>query len=219
NYAIIKNAYQGIVVVDPAPSGTKLTLNESIIENAYDVGLGAINSSITARNLLISNCGQNVALTGGGTYNFTHCTIASFSNTYVPHKKPVLYLSDFYNQNGAPIVRNLNAIFTNCIFWGEANGFVDNEVLDTIRGASRPIFQHVLWRMKTVSAKLVPTGKVLNEDPQFDSINTSRRFYNFRLDKGRSRAIDNGTNAGVTVDLDGRPRPVGLPDLGAYEKQ
>src|SRR5688572_8241910 len=56
NYAIIKNAYQGIVVTEPS-AGTKLTLNETIIDNAYDAGLIAVNTSITARNLLVSNCG------------------------------------------------------------------------------------------------------------------------------------------------------------------
>ena len=55
NYAIVKNAYQGIVAADPS-TGTKLTLNETIIDNAYDAGLLGINTSITARNLLVSNC-------------------------------------------------------------------------------------------------------------------------------------------------------------------
>lgn len=42
---------------------------------------------------------------------------------------------------------------------------------------------------------------------------------NFRL-MGSSPAVDKGVDAGVTDDLDGRPRPVGLaPDLGAYEFQ
>ena len=57
NYAVIKNAYQGIVVAEPS-TGTKLTLNETIIDNAYDAGLIGINTSITARNLLVSNCGK-----------------------------------------------------------------------------------------------------------------------------------------------------------------
>jgi hypothetical protein len=73
NYSIIKNAYQGIVAVGPS-TGTQLTLNETIIDNAYDAGIFAINSSIAARNVLISNCGKNILLVKGGTYDFTHCT-------------------------------------------------------------------------------------------------------------------------------------------------
>ncbi|HEV7620086.1 MAG TPA: hypothetical protein VGO09_00055, partial [Flavisolibacter sp.] len=39
NYAIIKNAYQAIVVADAVSSANKLTLNETIIDNAYDAGI------------------------------------------------------------------------------------------------------------------------------------------------------------------------------------
>jgi hypothetical protein len=61
-------------------------------------------------------------------------------------------------------------------------------------------------------------GNKITLDPQFDSINTSKRFYDFRL-KLTSPAINKGENFNVPLDLDGFPRPVGLPDLGAYEKQ
>ena len=57
-----------------------------------------------------------------------------------------------------------------------------------------------------------------NQSPMFDSINSQRRFYNFRLKDG-SPAINKGMAAGVAVDLDGNTRPVGAPDLGAYERR
>ena len=57
NYAVIKNAYQALGVQDPSPNANpKLTLNECIIDNAYDAGIITVNSSVTARNCLISNC-------------------------------------------------------------------------------------------------------------------------------------------------------------------
>ena len=71
NYAVIKNSYQSIAVLDPSPNANpKLTLNECVIDNSYDYGIVASNSSITARNCLISNCGKNIALIKGGTYTF-----------------------------------------------------------------------------------------------------------------------------------------------------
>src|ERR1044072_9891605 len=33
NYVVIKNAYQAVIAVNPATAGTKLTLNETIIDN------------------------------------------------------------------------------------------------------------------------------------------------------------------------------------------
>jgi hypothetical protein len=57
-----------------------------------------------------------------------------------------------------------------------------------------------------------------NQPPLFDSVNVSKRYYDFHL-QSASPAINKGTNAAVTKDLDGKLRPVGLPDLGCYEKQ
>lgn len=215
SYAVVKNAYQGIVVTDPAP-GTKLTLNESIIDNAYDVGLLGIHSSISARNLLVSNCGRNIMLVGGGDYQFVHCTSAAFSNSYVQHKDPSLIVTDYFDQQSAP----LNALFRNCIFWGEGNGLVRNEVATDKQGTSafNLVFDQVLWRMQDNLAGVTANGVINNENPQFDTVNTGRNIYSFRL-KESSPAINKGVNAGVPVDLDGKPRPVGLPDLGAYERQ
>ena len=218
NYAVLKNAYQAVVVVNPATSGTKLNLNETIIDNAYDAGLLGINTSIAAKNLLISNCGKNLFLVGGGIYDFKHTTVATFSNSYIQHKDPVFVLTNYLNQTAA----NLTANFTNCIFWGEQNGFVTNEVFVDAKTITPSIhFNNVVWRMQTIPSfsGLTITGAI-NQNPLFDSINTAEHFYNFRL-KAASPAVNVGVNAGVGIDLDGatRPRPVAtLPDLGAYER-
>jgi hypothetical protein len=216
NYAIIKNAYQGIVVTEPS-AGTKLTLNETIIDNAYDAGLLGINTSITAKNLLVSNCGKNILLVKGGNYNFTHCTAATFSSSFIQHKDPVLAVTNYLNNSA----NNLNAVFRNCIFWADANGIVNDEVMVLKQGSTtfNVTFDQVLWRTQTNPANTTIVGAINNQNPIFDTINTSQKIYNFRLKDG-SPAIDKGVNAGVNIDLDGKPRPVGTkPDLGAYEKQ
>lgn len=218
NYGIIKNAYQGIVVTNPSGSGTKLVLNETIIDNAYDAGLLGINTSITARNLLVSNCGKNIILALGGTYQFTHSTIATFSSSYIQHKDPVLLVTNFLTQGNTITVNDLDATFRNCIFWGEQNGFVKDEVVTAKQGATayNVTFDKVLWRVQTAPSNATVNGALVAE-PRFDSINTSQRFYNFRLKAG-SPAIDAGVAAGAGIDLDGKVRPIGLsPDLGAYE--
>lgn len=221
NFGIIKNAYQGIVVAESS-GGVKLALNETVIDNAYDAGLLGINTSIDATNLLISNCGKNLLLAKGGTYNFTHCTIAAFSNNYIQHKEPVLLVSNFLNQNNVVTTASLNANFRNCIFWGQSGGLVKNEIVIARQGntAFNVAFDNVLWSTSSNPDNVTSvTGvNIKNENPQFDSVDISNRYYNFRL-KDVSPAKDKGSNAGITIDLDGNPRPVGLPDLGAYEKQ
>lgn len=219
NYATIKNAYQGIVADRPAPNGApKVTLNEVIVDNAYETGILGFNSTINARNVLVSNCGRNLYLVNGGTYNFTHATITSHSNSYVQHKEPLLVATDFINQTDAP--RPLNATFRNCIFWAEG-GLVDNEVVVSTKNpsASRVTFEGVLWKVKTPpTASTTIIGTPLTQAPVFDSVNYAQRIFNYRLKAG-SPGMDAGVATGVTLDLDGAPRPVGLPDLGAFERQ
>lgn len=215
-YAMIRNAYQGIGIQDPSPTANpKLTLNECVIDNAYDAGIVSLNSSIRARNCLISNCGKNLLLAKGGNYQFTHCTVVTYANRFIDHKDPVLTLANYVNTTSA----DLTASFRNCIFWGE-NGLVDNEVvvLKNGTGVFAVNFDNILWKVQSAPANITSTQILNNLAPLFDSINTSRNYYDFRL-QSSSPAINKGINAGVSTDLDGKPRPVGLPDLGCFEKQ
>lgn len=216
-YAVIKNSYQSLALQDPSPNANpKLTLNQCIIDNSFDAGIVAINSSVVANNCLISNCGKNIVLNKGGSYQFTHCTVASYSNSLINHKDPVLSISD---ADGTGATAGLAAVFRNCIFWGE-NGLVDDEVLVSKSGATpfSVSFDHVLWKVKNSPANASITQAINNIMPAFDSIDLSKNFYDFHLKEG-SPAIDAGTSTGLTIDLDGRSRPVGLPDLGSYERQ
>lgn len=220
-YAVIKNAFQSVGLTDLASNGLpKLTLNECIIDNGLDAGIIAVNSSIRARNCLITNCGRNIFLVKGGDYQFTHCTVATFANRYIDHKDPVLYLRNYFT-TANPQPQSLNAVFRNCIFWGE-NGLVDNEVVVDKNG-NNPFsvtFDANLWKVQTTPAYInLPTGMINNRSPLFDSINTFRHYYDFRVQKGGSPALSAGVNANVLSDLDGKTRPVQQPDLGCFEKQ
>lgn len=221
NYAVISNSYQGLAAEDPAPNANpKLTLNQCIIENSFETGIIAVNSSITANNCLVSNSGRNIYLVKGGTYRFTHCTAASVSNAFIFHRNPVLYASNFVNINNTPVIQPLDAVFRNCIFWGE-NGNVEDEVIvdRAGSGAFSVTFDHGLMKVQASPSNSTLTQIILNQSPLFDSINTSAPYYNFRLKDG-SPAIDKATSTTLPVDLDGKPRVVGtLPDLGSYEKQ
>ena len=200
-YAIIKNAYQAIGITNPSVNANpKLALQECVIDNSFDAGIIAINSSINARNCQISNCGRNIVIARGGEYDFTHCTIASISNNFIQHREPVMLLSNTDGVLAAP----LNATFTNCIIWGE-NGIVDNEVT-TVKDASNPFnvnFDHVLWKVQSTPNGVTTSGPapINNENPLFDSIDVSKHYYNFRLKEG-SPAIDQGVTTAIIIDLD-----------------
>lgn len=216
NYTTIKNAYQAIGITEPSVNANpKLTLNECVIDNAYDAGIISLNSSINARNCLVSNCGKNLFLAQGGNYQFTHCTIVTYANRFIDHKDPVLTISNFANSSSA----NLTATFRNCILWGE-NGLVNDEVVVLKNGNTtfNVNFDYNLWKVQTAPSNITSNQIINNQAPLFDSVNTTKNYYDFRLQTA-SPAINKGIGAGVTTDLDGKPRPVGLPDLGCFEKQ
>jgi hypothetical protein len=220
-YAVIRNAFQGVISEQVSVnSNPKLTLNECIIDNIFDAGILAVQSSITARNCLISNCGKNILLAYGGNYEFEHCTAASISNAFITHKEPVLFVSNnIKDRNNNILTSSLSASFKNCIFWGE-NGTVENEAFVSKQGTT-PFsvqFSHCLWKVKTTPANSSADNILSNQSPVFDSINVEKRFFDFRLKKDKSPAINKGMVGTIMQDLDGKSRPVGLPDLGCYER-
>lgn len=219
-YAIIKNAYQGIVAEKlPTSVQAKVTLRECIVDNCYDAGILGVNASISAENTLVSNCGKNIQLIYGGQYNFTHCTSVAYSSAFLQHKEPVLVVADYIRQNNNQFTANTLAEFRNCIFWAD-NSIVDNEVITQKQGTTifNVTFENCLWKAKTNPANATITNVITNQDPAFESIDTQKRLYNFRLKEG-SPALNKGITTSLSIDLDGKARPVGIPDLGCYEKQ
>ena len=215
-YGIIKNAYQGVIAMGPAPNALpKLQLRECIIDNIYDAGILALGSDIDAVNCLISNCGSNIVINAGGAYRFTYCTIVSYDNNYISHKKPVLTLGDTDEAGNS---HALNALFRNCIIWAGGSN-VDNEVYADKRGnaAFSVHFDHVLYKAKDLFRDIQLMNSMANQDPLFDSVNADRRYFDFHIGKNPSPAAGAGTPVSVSHDLDGKAR-TGNADLGCYAK-
>ena len=213
----ILNAYQGVVVQDPSVNSLpKLVMSQSIIDNSYSSGILADNSNLQVDNSLISNCGNDIIIQGGGKYKFTNCTVPAYSNIFITHKTPVLQVTDV----SANVANDLNAAFVNCIFWGD-DGIVKDEVV-VLKQSSRIFsvtFDHVLMRVSSDPSNSVLNSIIKNQDPMFDSINTSKRLFDFHLTKNStSPAVNSGTGTPFPKDLDDRPRNNGITDLGCYEK-
>ena len=222
-FAIIKNAYQAVVVTAPSiNSNPKLILQQCEIDNAYDAGILCANTSLQINNSLISNCGSNVALVYGGDYNFTNCTVAAYSNLYINHKNPLLTVNNFAAQGGSTITANLNAVFRNCIFWADSSGFVNNEITVNKQGVNTftVLFENNLYRGSDPTNSTL-TNNLKNQNPLFDSIDVPKRMYNFRISNNNAPGVNKGiANIPILMkDLDDKNRNIGLPDLGCYEKQ
>ena len=213
----IQNAYQGLVLQDPATNANpKLTVSQTIIDNAYNSGILADNSSLAADNCLISNCGSNIVLQGGGIYNFTNCTVPSYSNLFIEHKNPVLSVSNSSNN----VINNLNATFVNCIFWGDGGAVKDEITIDKHGiGLFQVSFDHNLVKLSKDLQNVSMSGTINNQDPLFDSINVNKMHFDFHFNKSNSSpAINSGVMTPFSKDLDDRNRANGQTDLGCYEK-
>lgn len=220
-FTSILNAYQAIVAERHASNATtKLNLQQCVIDNAYDAGLLAVNSSIKAESCLITNCGSNISFSLGGIYELIHCTVAAYP-TLIEHKKPLLSLSNFFNQTGNILTANLDAQFTNCIFWAESNS-VENETQIEQQGAGtfNVVFTNCLLKGKDEPAKSSIIASLRNEDPLFDSVDVANRYFDFHTNLNPAApGINKGKITSLAIDLEGKSRNVGLPDLGCYEKQ
>ncbi|WP_179353944.1 right-handed parallel beta-helix repeat-containing protein [Winogradskyella vidalii] len=124
NYTTIKNATIGIIAEgNQDATNAKLSIRNSQIYNTSSFGIRATGSSITAENLVINNSGQAAfAGTYGGTYNFTHCTIANYWNSSF-REYPALLLNDYVVDENNVVYTNAltEANFNNCIIYGNDN--------------------------------------------------------------------------------------------------
>lgn len=221
-YTVVKNANQGIVTEKPSINANpKVILHQCIVDNAFDVGILCMNSSLQADNCLISNCGSNIVINYGGVYNFTHCTVAAYSTNFINHKNPALNVNNFTQQAGSTLTADLNAVFRNNIFWGDG-GLIDNEISVSKQGANpfTVLFEKNIYRSLADPANSTLTGNIKNADPSFDSINIAKNIFDFRVTKNVfAPGINAGIATGFLKDLDDKNRNIGLPDLGCYEKQ
>ena len=208
-FAEVRNAYNGIVVANPPSNlNPKLTLSKCIIDNTYQTGLFADNTSIVADNCLISNCGQNIRLLTGGNYSFYNCTVVSYGDVFIDHKYPVLDIENLISGG---------ASFTNCIFWGD-NGNVTDEI-NLVSNSAPLTFTNILY-------KGTPPPNAINSvtgDPSFDSVNVVKPYFDFHINAHPNTIIlDAGTTTLFPIDLDGFMRMNNAgdpPDLGCYEKK
>jgi hypothetical protein len=221
-FAQIKNAYQAVVSESAADNALpKVLMQQCIIDNAYDAGIYCVNSTLQANNCLISNCGRNIQLDLGGSYQFINCTAASYS-VYVSHTKPVLNINNAALIGGTTFVADLDARFTNCIFWAE-NSIVKDEVAITKSVATgnsiyQVQFNNCIYKADTEPSNAQWLQSLRNADPLFDSIDLRRRIFDFRTSATAAPGVNKGIPTPFNTDLLGNPRNNGLTDIGCYEQ-
>ncbi len=134
------------------------------------------------------------------------------------HQQPVLTVSNAATDGSQFLTGDLNAVFTNCIFWGSEG--VPDEALISKQGNTifQVLFDHTILKQQNYPANIDSNALWLNTNPEFIATGTPGDQFNFHLQAG-SPAIGQGVNTGILIDLDGYPRPASQSDLGCYERQ
>ncbi|WP_284463497.1 hypothetical protein [Chryseobacterium sp.] len=61
---------------------TNASITNSFIHTFFEYGIYAVNSKVTANNLVMNNCGLScIGIFKGGNHNYTHATIANYSKS------------------------------------------------------------------------------------------------------------------------------------------
>ncbi|CAA0191659.1 Probable lipoprotein precursor [Tenacibaculum maritimum] len=224
----IKNGIIG-VLVDSIGSNIAptLSLKNTEIYNNSNYGVLAREANVLGENVVIGSAGQSsLACTVGGTYNFTHSTIANYwSNSF--RQLPALIVNNHFtykDDKGNQIigVRDLHAAnFTNCIVQGNNNV---EFVLDKVTGSlfnynienSLIQFDDVSGVYKNVieldfTDRVHYSKVVLNGTPDFKNEGEN----NFIIGE-KSTAINKAKNTTVLFDILGVSRE-DMPDIGAYQ--
>ncbi len=221
----LKNAVAGIVLQRIVNSTTpNLSIQNSQIYNCSNVGILARASTINAQNLVINRAGQAaLACTYGGTYNFTHCTIANYWSR--PNQYPLL-LTNYLQVSQSEYVDNTsNATFTNCIFYGSGSYGIS---LDK-KGASALNYQFKNCLIKFFDSSnlsgntfyvFTDTSKYLNCKIAVNTSTFNPKFIDgyqnkLQLQQGGIETIS-GINTSVLFDILGNSR-TGTINLGAYQ--
>ncbi|MFN0275465.1 MAG: choice-of-anchor Q domain-containing protein [Chitinophagales bacterium] len=227
-YATIKNAINGLLVgyqgtdtttafYNDVSTRPQLTLENVQVYDCQQSAMLAVNAEVDATNCLIYNTGEsNVALTAGGKYNFTYCTLGNYGSAYLTPQGASLVLTDFFILpfgNNTVAIQNVDeANFTNCISYGSAAEGKDFVISNDGGAAFNYSFTKCFLRTDTSLTDFDDCW--INIDPEFANIG-DRNYCPDTI----SQAINAGIDvSGIIDDLVGTLRPQGsAPDVGCYE--
>ncbi|WP_276167087.1 hypothetical protein [Zobellia alginiliquefaciens] len=223
----LKNATIGIFAEgEPSFSSTTLNIKNSQIYNSSKINLWGKTAVISGENLVLGSAGNSSLYCNlGGSYSFTHTTIANYwRESYRPSAALTINNFEPNGENGSMGIDLIKADFKNCIIDGNSdfelshssNGinrynFLFSSCAITVNKANLSSDSQVLYSFEDETKY---TSNMLNQPIEFE--NTSQE--NYRLTSS-STVLDIGDKTfsnTVPEDILGQDR-TDTPDLGAYE--
>ena len=235
-YAVIKNGVIGLNVgtLDQDPENLRpvVRLRNTKIEHMTYAGIYALQANIIATNCLIDNCGvYNMALTMGGTYEFLHCTFASYWPYKVRTEPSVVITNNLvipvYNEETEEVTDTTfaydlrRADFGNCIIYGSITNELGLGELEGHRFNYK--FDHCLLKADTsihttdethfinplVNPERFKFMDPNHHDYRLDTLSPAKDYCTYDLINENWQLLEK--------DLKGDLRD-SKPDIGAYER-
>lgn len=186
-----------------------LFVANSTIGHMATAGILAFSSELFCENTLIYNSGQWVVGNfAGGTYQYDHCTLVNFPNSFFRDEPSVQFSDNIVLADQTVIGGDLDITIRNSIIWG-----TEEEELLIVEGGIGTVnrdFQSGI--LKSESSPY--TDFFLANETNFPRF-LNPHLFDYRLDS-LSPAINAATDIFVPIDLLGTSRDPN-PDIGAYE--
>lgn len=191
------------------------TINNSIFHTHQEFGIYAVNSIVTAKNLVMNNCGEaDFGIFKGGTYNIIHSTFANYWNFNAALPGLGIYAANEY-QNGTTTEQgSLSLSIKNSII------YVDKENSIVFKPTSgqtfNATFQNCLLKYGTGSSYAIDAGSIKNQDPKFQNYFTHKMNLRVKDDSPAKGKGNVTVAASVPTDIVGVSRTAS-PTIGAYQ--
>lgn len=203
---------------------TTANISNSFIHTFFEYGLYAVNSTVTANNLVMNNCGLScIGIFKGGKHNYTHATIANYSKSMQSFdRKGIFATNEWKNDAGQSEQAALQQFnLRNSIVYSDRDNAVQFE--QTPGQQFEYLIQNCLLKYSGTSEagfafdnNVNVVQSIKNTDPQF--MNYFMAKMNLRVKttspaKGKGNVTVAGT---VPFDIVNESRTTN-PTIGAYQ--
>ncbi|SDQ86460.1 hypothetical protein SAMN05421664_2890 [Chryseobacterium soldanellicola] len=202
-------------------------ISNSFIHTFQEYGIYAVASTVTAKNLVMNNCGEScIGIFKGGSHNYTHSTIANYSQVLGSFNRNGIFATNEWKNDAGQTeqgaLQQLN--IRNSIVYSDRDNSVNFE--QTPGQQFNFLIQNCLLKYSGTSEAGFPfdnnptfvVQSIKNQDPLF--VNYFTAHLNLRV-KQNSPAINKGNTAvaaTVPTDIVNVSRTA-TPTLGAYQYQ